>query len=125
VLCLAETTKSSILIDPDTLDTVGKFRYADKLGGMMIQSAHPITVTTGGEHNDELLMVLPDLLAPRRGYLVVRMASGSNKRKVISRVDCRGGPTPGWMHSFAVTDTYVVVPEMPLRYSASGLVSVT
>ena len=59
VLCLTltETTKSSILIDPDTLDTVGKFRYADKLGSMMIQSAHPIT-TTGG---DELLTVIPDL----------------------------------------------------------------
>jgi carlactone synthase/all-trans-10'-apo-beta-carotenal 13,14-cleaving dioxygenase len=117
VLCLTETTKSSVLIDPDTLNTVGKFRYADKLGGMMIQSAHPITVTAG---DDELLTVLPDL-APRPGYLVVRMASGSNERKVIGRVDCRGGPTPGWMHSFAVTDRYVVVPEMPLRYSASSL----
>jgi carlactone synthase/all-trans-10'-apo-beta-carotenal 13,14-cleaving dioxygenase len=116
VLCLTETTKSSsVLIDPDTLNTVGKFRYADKLGSMMIQSAHPITVTTGDEHDDELLTVLPDL-APRLGYLVVRMASGSNERKVIGRVYCRGG------HSFAVTDRYVVVPEMPLRYSASSLV---
>jgi acetone carboxylase gamma subunit len=34
-------------------------------------------------HDDELLKVLPDLLAPRSGYLVVRMASGSNERKVI------------------------------------------
>jgi len=120
VLCLTltETTKSSILIDPDTLDTVGKFRYADKLGGMMIQSAHPIT-TTGG---DGLLTVLPDLARQRPGYLVVRMASGSNERKVIGRVDCRGGPMPGWMHSFAVTDKYVVVPEMPLRYSATSLI---
>jgi carlactone synthase/all-trans-10'-apo-beta-carotenal 13,14-cleaving dioxygenase len=115
VLCLTETTKSSVLIDPHTLNTVGKFRYADKLGSMMIQSAHPITVTTGDEHDDELLTVLPDL-APRLGYLVVRMASGSNERKVIGRVYCRGG------HSFAVTDRYVVVPEMPLRYSASSLV---
>jgi carlactone synthase/all-trans-10'-apo-beta-carotenal 13,14-cleaving dioxygenase len=58
--CLTETTKSSsVLIDPDTLNTVGKFRYADKLGGMMIQSA--------------------------------------------------------------VTNRYVVLPEMPLRYSASSL----
>jgi len=49
------------------------------------------------------------------------MAAGSDKREVIGRVDCRGGPTPGWMHSFAVTENYVVVPEMPLRYSASRL----
>jgi carlactone synthase/all-trans-10'-apo-beta-carotenal 13,14-cleaving dioxygenase len=120
VLCLAETTKSSTLIDPDTLDTVGRFRYADKLGGMMIQFAHPIMVTAGDEHDDDLLTVLPDLARP--GYLVVRMASGSNERKVIGRVDCHGGPTPGWVHFFAVTDRYAVLPEMPIRYSASSLI---
>jgi carlactone synthase/all-trans-10'-apo-beta-carotenal 13,14-cleaving dioxygenase len=114
VLCLTETTKSSILIDPDTLATVGKFQYADALGGMMIQSAHPIVTES------ELLTVLPDLARP--GHLVVRMAAGSDERKVVGRVGCRGGPTPGWLHSFAVTENYVVVPEMPLRYSASSLV---
>ncbi|XP_034597338.1 carotenoid cleavage dioxygenase 8 homolog A, chloroplastic [Setaria viridis] len=114
VLCVTETTKSSILIDPDTLATVGKFEYADGLGGMMIQSAHPIVTES------ELLTVLPDLARP--GHLVVRMAVGSDERKVVGRVGCRGGPTPGWMHSFAVTENYVVVPEMPLRYSASSLV---
>ncbi|KAF8751424.1 hypothetical protein HU200_012100 [Digitaria exilis] len=115
VLCLTETTKSSILIDPDTLDTLGKLRYAHVLGlGGMIQSGHPIVTES------ELLTVLPDLARP--GYQVVRMEAGSDERKVIGRVDCRGGPTPGWMHSFAVTEKYVVVPEMPLRYSASSLI---
>ena len=44
VLCLTESTKSSVLVDPETLATVGKFRYADGLGSMMmmIQSGHPI-----------------------------------------------------------------------------------
>ncbi|PVH38050.1 hypothetical protein PAHAL_5G161800 [Panicum hallii] len=117
VLCLTETTKSSVLVEPETLATVGKLRYADGLGGMMmmmIQSAHPIVTES------ELLTVLPDLARP--GHLVVRMAAGSDEREVIGRVDCRGGPTPGWMHSFAVTENYVVVPEMPLRYSASSLI---
>ena len=115
VLCLTESTKSSVLVDPETLATVGKLRYADGLGGMMmmLQSGHPIVTES------ELLTVLPDLARP--GHLVVRMAAGSDKREVIGRVDCRGGPTPGWMHSFAVTENYVVVPEMPLRYSASSL----
>ena len=45
------------------------------------------------------------------------MAAGSSERNVVGRVDCRGGPTPGWLHSFAVTENYVVVPEMPLRCS--------
>ncbi|KAJ6406393.1 hypothetical protein OIU84_010001 [Salix udensis] len=49
------------------------------------------------------------------------MEPGSNERKVIGRVDCRGGPAPGWVHSFPVTEHYVIVPEMPLRYCAQNL----
>ncbi|MED6146099.1 Carotenoid cleavage dioxygenase 8, chloroplastic [Stylosanthes scabra] len=75
--------------------------------------AHPIVT------EEEFLILLPDLLKP--GYLVVRMVKGSNERKVIGRVNCRGGPSPGWVHSFPVTQNYVVVPEMPLRYCAQNL----
>lgn len=112
VVCLTETQKGSIIIDPDTLDTLGKFEYSDTLGGL-IHSAHPIVTDA------EFLTLLPDLINP--GYLVVRMEPGSNERKVIGRVNCRGGPAPGWVHSFPVTEHYVVVPEMPLRYCAQNL----
>ncbi|KAK3161919.1 hypothetical protein QOZ80_1BG0083100 [Eleusine coracana subsp. coracana] len=115
VVCLSETTKSTILVDLDTLGTMGKFRYTDKVGGML-QSGHPIV------NESEFLTLLPDLVWPRPDYLVVRMEAGSSERKVIGRVDCRGGPTPGWVHSFAVTKKYVVVPEMPLRYSACSVI---
>jgi len=40
VLCLSETTRSSAVIDPCTLATIGKFRYGDALGGV-IQAGHP------------------------------------------------------------------------------------
>ncbi|KAK2661252.1 hypothetical protein Ddye_007785 [Dipteronia dyeriana] len=112
VVCLTETQKGSIVIDPDTLDTLGKFEYSDSLGGL-IHSAHPIVTET------EFLTLLPDLIKP--GYLVVKMEPGTNERKVIGRVDCRGGPSPGWVHSFPVTEHYVVVPEMSLRYCAQNL----
>ncbi|KAI9192165.1 hypothetical protein LWI28_019103 [Acer negundo] len=112
VVCLTETQKGSIVIDPDTLDTLGKFEYSDSLGGL-IHSAHPIVTET------EFLTLLPDLIKP--GYLVAKMEPGTNKRKVIGRVDCRSGPSPGWVHSFPVTEHYVVVPEMPLRYCAQNL----
>ncbi|CAH9074262.1 unnamed protein product [Cuscuta europaea] len=112
VLCLTETVKGSIVVDPDTLDTVGKFEYTDSLGGL-IHSAHPI-VTAG-----EFLTLLPDLINP--GYVVVRMLPGTNERKVVGRVNCRGGPAPGWVHSFPVTEHYIIVPEMPLRYCAQNL----
>ncbi|KAL0327538.1 UNVERIFIED_CONTAM: Carotenoid cleavage dioxygenase 8B, chloroplastic [Sesamum angustifolium] len=112
VVCLTETIKGSIVVDPDTLDTIGKFEYSDKLGGLL-HSAHPIVT------DSEFLTLLPDLIKP--GYLVVRMEPGTNERRVIGRVDCRGGPAPGWVHSFPVTENYVVVPEMPLRYCAQNL----
>jgi carlactone synthase/all-trans-10'-apo-beta-carotenal 13,14-cleaving dioxygenase len=35
VVCLTETQKGSIVIDPDTLDTKGKFEYSDTLGGLI------------------------------------------------------------------------------------------
>ncbi|CAA2959099.1 carotenoid cleavage dioxygenase 8 homolog B, chloroplastic [Olea europaea subsp. europaea] len=112
VVCLTETIKGSIVIDPNTLDTIGKFEYSDSLGGL-IHSAHPIVT------DSEFLTLLPDLINP--GYLVVRMKPGTNERKIIGRVGCRGGPAPGWVHSFPVTEHYVVVPEMPLRYCAQNL----
>ncbi|KAJ4825083.1 Carotenoid cleavage dioxygenase 8 B, chloroplastic [Turnera subulata] len=112
VVCLTETQKGSIIVDPNTLDTLGKFEYKDSLGGL-IHSAHPIVT------DEEFLTLLPDLINP--GYLVVRMEPGTNERKLIGRVDCRGGPAPGWVHSFPVTEHYVVVPEMPLRYCAQNL----
>ncbi|KAM3282139.1 carotenoid cleavage dioxygenase 8 B, chloroplastic [Capsicum chacoense] len=112
VVCLTETIKGSIVIDPNTLDTIGKFEYSDTLGGL-IHSAHPIVT------DSEFITLIPDLINP--GYLVVRMDAGTNERKYIGRVSCRGGPAPGWVHSFPVTENYIIVPEMPLRYCAQNL----
>ncbi|XP_006853621.2 carotenoid cleavage dioxygenase 8 homolog B, chloroplastic [Amborella trichopoda] len=112
VVCMTETTKGSIQVDPNTLKTIGKFEYTDNLGGL-IHSAHPIVT------DEEFLTLLPDLVYP--GYRVVRMVAGSNKRELIGRVDCRGGPAPGWVHSFPVTQNYILVPEMPLRYCVQNL----
>ncbi|OIT31098.1 PREDICTED: carotenoid cleavage dioxygenase 8 homolog B, chloroplastic [Nicotiana attenuata] len=112
VVCLTETIKGSIIIDPDTLDTIGKFEFSDSLGGL-IHSAHPIVT------DSEFWTLIPDLINP--GYLVVRMEQGTNERKYIGRVSCRGGPAPGWVHSFPVTEHYIIVPEMPLRYCAQNL----
>jgi carlactone synthase/all-trans-10'-apo-beta-carotenal 13,14-cleaving dioxygenase len=60
VMCLTETTKSSLLIDPETLDTIGKFRYADRLWGLL-QTTHPVVTGT------KLLTLLPDMIF-RRGH---------------------------------------------------------
>ncbi|CAN8327076.1 unnamed protein product [Cochlearia groenlandica] len=114
VMCLTETQKGSILINHETLETIGKFQYDDVLSDHMIQSAHPIVT------DSEMWTLIPDLVKP--GYKVVKMKTGSNKREVVGRVKCRAGSWgPGWVHSFAVTENYVVIPEMPLRYSVRNL----
>ncbi|KAL6865216.1 hypothetical protein ACP4OV_016367 [Aristida adscensionis] len=71
VVCLTEATKGSIEVRPETLDTIGRFRYTDGLWGL-VQSTHPVVTSS------ELLTIVPDFL--RRSYTVVRMASGSNER---------------------------------------------
>ncbi|CAL4897013.1 unnamed protein product [Urochloa decumbens] len=120
VLCLADVNKSSVLVDPETLGTIGKLQYTDRLWWWRcpVQCTHPVVTRSGS--GDELLTLLPDFA--RRGYLAVRMpTTGSSEREVLGRVRCRGGPTPGWVHSFAVTERYIVVPEMPLRYSVDRM----
>ncbi|XP_062191659.1 carotenoid cleavage dioxygenase 8 homolog A, chloroplastic-like [Phragmites australis] len=74
VMFLTETTKSSVMIDPDMLDTVGKFRYTDRLSGTMIQqSVHPVVTES------EFLTLLPDLARP--GHLMVRMEARGEERE--------------------------------------------
>ncbi|GLJ14637.1 hypothetical protein SUGI_0236770 [Cryptomeria japonica] len=114
VICLTETAKGSIQIDPNTLETIGRFNYTDNLGGMNAsQSGHPMIFDA------ELITVLPDLVNP--GYNVVRMLAGTNERTLIGRVNCRAGHAPGWVHSFGVTENYIIIPEMPLRYSIESI----
>uniref|UniRef100_A0A0D3A2E3 Uncharacterized protein n=1 Tax=Brassica oleracea var. oleracea TaxID=109376 RepID=A0A0D3A2E3_BRAOL len=92
--------------------TIGKFKYDDRLCDHMIHSAHPIVTET------EMWTLIPDLVKP--DYLVMRMEAGSNKREVMARVKCRSGSWgPGWVHSFGVTENYVLIPKMPLRYKCS------
>ncbi|MCO5610896.1 hypothetical protein L7F22_065139 [Adiantum nelumboides] len=111
VVCFTETIKGSIQINPDTLETLGRFEYEDKIGGLL-HTPHPFV------NDKEFITLIPDLLNP--GYTIVRMEVGSNTRKVIGRVKCRG-KSVGWVHSFPVTENYIVVPEISLKYSVVNL----
>ncbi|KAL0288599.1 UNVERIFIED_CONTAM: Carotenoid cleavage dioxygenase 8B, chloroplastic [Sesamum angustifolium] len=92
VVCLTETVKGSIVIDPDTLDTLGKFEYSDNLGGFN-----------------------------KPGVLGGEDGGGDKREEGDGASELPGRPAPGWVHSFPVTEHYVVVPEMPLRYCAQNL----
>ncbi|XP_057842733.2 carotenoid cleavage dioxygenase 8 homolog B, chloroplastic-like [Cryptomeria japonica] len=114
VVCLTETMKGTIQIDPNSLETIGPIKYTDKLGGFN-QSGHPLVF------DSELISLLPDFINP--GYNVIRMPSGTNQRNLIGKVKCKSGPSVGWVHSFTVTDNFVIVPEMPMKYSLENMLS--
>lgn len=97
-----------VQFDIETLDTVGVFRYEDELPQNNIwQSAHP--------HIDKLSL---DLISyyieygKTSYYVIYKTLKDSNKREVIAKIAV---DEPSYMHSFAVTENYVILVEFPFR----------
>jgi len=91
--------------DPHTLDTLGGARYADKLGGM-VTTAHPHSDPATGDLVNYVVH-----FGARSEYRVYSQAPGSRTRRLIAAVPVR---EPSYMHSFAITERYVVLVEFPL-----------
>ena len=106
-LALTETPLP-IEFDPDTLETVGVLDYADSVRGQ-ITTAHP--------HYDfaraELLNYVTHFSA-RSKYTVYRTGSGETRRTPIASMSVS---EPAYMHSFALTEDYVILVEFPLVVS--------
>ena len=93
-----------IEFDPKTLQTVGVSKYDDKLKGI-ITTAHP--------HYDferkEGINYLAHFSA-QNSYNVYRIPRGSKKRETIGIISAK---EPAYMHSFGLTQNYVVLAEYP------------
>lgn len=93
-----------IEFDPQTLQTVGVSKYDDKLKGI-ITTAHP--------HYDferkEGINYLTHFSA-LNSYNVYRIPRGSKKRETIGTIPAK---EPAYMHSFGITQNYVVLAEYP------------
>ncbi|QYN37279.1 carotenoid oxygenase family protein [Pseudonocardia sp. DSM 110487] len=90
--------------DPETLDTVGVAEYQDAVGGAT-STAHPLTDPRTGD----LINVV--LAFGRRSEYRVTRQRGTLTREVIAAVR---SDRPGYLHSFAVTERYVVIVVHPL-----------
>jgi carotenoid cleavage dioxygenase-like enzyme len=91
--------------DPATLRTIGPLRWNDTLDGQ-VTTAHP--------HHDAGRRELVNHLAhlgPRSSYRVYAVTDGSLQRREIARIPVR---EPGYMHSFALSERFVVLVEFPL-----------
>jgi beta,beta-carotene 9',10'-dioxygenase len=99
--------------DPATLRTLGHITYRDELSGQ-VTTAHPHQDPATGDLVNYLLRY-----ARRSRYQVYRQPAGNNdgggdgglRRELIGVVPV---DRPGYMHSFAITERYVVLAEYPL-----------
>lgn len=97
-------TPIAVQFDPRTLETVGLTDYADDLRGQ-VTTAHPHQDLRTGDLINYLLR-----FGRRSEYQVCRQRSGGITRELIGSV-----PTgqPGYLHSFAITEDYVVLAVFP------------
>lgn len=109
-------TPLPIRFDLKTLETVGVLDYQDTLPHEKCwESAHPHRDSRRGETLNYLIEY-----GPTSYYVLYRMEDGSSQREVIARIPVQ---EPAYMHSFAVTENYVVFTEFPFVVDPQALLS--
>jgi carotenoid cleavage dioxygenase-like enzyme len=110
-VAMTETVRR-IQFDPDSLETVGTHQYSDKLPGQFT-TAHP--------HYDFERHELVNFVTHFSGkskYHVYRIKDGDRRRDLLASVPVS---EPGYIHSFGLTDKYVMLVEFPLLVSPLDL----
>ena len=92
--------------DLNTLETLGTFTFQDGLPkSRCFESAHPHLDFTSKETLNYLIE-----FGRESHYVLYRMEEGSSTRKVIGKVPVE---LPAYMHSFAITEHYLILTEFP------------
>jgi beta,beta-carotene 9',10'-dioxygenase len=102
-MALAETP-IQVEFDPETLETVGVFNYEDRLVGQMT-TVHP---QFDYEHNQVFNVVTRYHRISH--YNVYCMENGLSPRKIAAVPSNQ----PAYMHSFGMTQNYIILTEFPL-----------
>jgi len=103
-----------VRFDGKTLQTLGSFEYQDDLPTSRCwESAHP-------HYDVEKKEIVNYLIEFGRQcyYVVYRIKEGSNAREVIAKIPVE---RTSYMHSFAMTDNYVIFTEFPLLLNPQDL----
>jgi carotenoid cleavage dioxygenase-like enzyme len=104
LLALTETALA-VEFDPDTLETVGVVDATEDVGGLLT-TAHPHHDPRTGEQFNATVV-----FGPRNAYRFARIARGATRRKRIASIRTK---RPAYLHSFAMTEHYLVLAEFPL-----------
>ena len=94
----------AVQFDPETLATLGIEGYDDSITGD-VTTAHPHQDPTTGDLVNYVLR-----LGANSEYVVYRQRPGSMTREVVARIPDR---TPGYMHSFGITEEYAILAIFP------------
>lgn len=93
--------------DLNTLESLGTFTFKDELPkSNCFESAHPHLDFTSKETLNYLIE-----FGRESHYVLYSMEEGSSTRKVIGKVPVE---LPAYMHSFAITEHYLILTEFPL-----------
>lgn len=104
MVALTETTRV-IGFDPWSLETLGEVQFSDAVKAQ-VWTAHP--------HFDPVRRKLYNVMVafgPRNFYRVCSMEENSQERVVVAEIR---SARPSYLHSFAVTERYLVLVEIPL-----------
>ncbi len=109
--CVALTeTPLPVRFDPKTLETLGVLDYSDNLPKKnCFESAHPHRDLP----NEETINYLVKY-GKESSYCLYRMHNGSAQRELISEIAVE---QPSYMHSFSITDNYIILTEYPFVVS--------
>lgn len=98
-------TPMAVAFDPDTLATAGVVGYDDDIAGF-VTTAHPLYDFDRRESFNYLLN-----FGPRSSYQVFGLPDGSATRRKVASINVK---EPAYIHSFGMTEHYVVLVEFPL-----------
>ncbi len=98
-------TPLPVEFDPETLKTVGVFSYDDKIDSGLT-TAHPHY-----DYAQNRLVNYATKISRVSSYNVYNMDDGTESRNLIGSVSVE---EPAYMHSFGMTENYVILVEFPL-----------
>lgn len=103
-VAMTETPLPTVF-DPNTLKTLGVFTYENTLEGLLIPTAHP-------HYNFERKESINHFtrFSASSSYNVYRISDKSKTREIIATIPTK---EPAYMHSFGITQNYVVLAEFP------------
>jgi carotenoid cleavage dioxygenase-like enzyme len=116
--CYIAMTENPLAVqfDPADAGTVGTFDYPDDLHSVlnMVTTAHPRYDVAHKSIYNFVSRLIP--LRPR--YVVYRLDNGSTRRTVVGQIET---DALAYMHSFGMSENYIVLTEFPLVTHPSSL----